>query len=70
MQRKAYPIGKPDFPKRKKRRNVFCFKIEAIVHRNLQLEKSLKKSGKFKLHTKNRHSIPSSSPVFVGVKIV
>ena len=70
MQKKAYPIRKPDCPKRNIRRcNVFCFKMDALVHRNLLLQKSVKKVKKIKFHTRNRHSAPSSSTVFVGVKI-
>ena len=44
--------------------------MEAIFHRNLRLGKSVKKNGKIKIHTKNRHSVPSSSTAFVRVKIV
>ena len=32
--------------KNKRRCNVFCFKMEAIVHQNLRLEKSVKKVEK------------------------
>ena len=40
-------MGKPDLTKKNKRRcNVFCFKMEAILHRNLRLEKLVKKVEK------------------------
>ena len=71
MLKKAYPIGKADFPKKNKRRcnDVFCFEMEAIVHRILCLEKSVK-VGKSSFIQKNRHLDPSFSTVFVGLKIV
>ena len=49
MQKKAYSIGKPDFPERKTKdvkTNVLRFKMEAIVHRSLRLEKLVKKVEK------------------------
>ena len=45
---KSVPNRKTRFPqkKNKRRSNVFCFKMEAIVHRNLPLEKSVRKVEK------------------------
>ena len=45
---KDIPNRKTRFPQKKNERrgNVLCFKIEAIVHRNLRLEKSVKKVEK------------------------
>ena len=69
MQKTAYLIGKSDFPKRKTK-TMQWFKTEAIVHRKLSLEKSEKSLVEKSLAEKKRHSVPSSSTVFVGVKIV
>ena len=45
---KGVPHRKTRLPKKKNKRrsNVFCFKMEAIVHRKLRLEKTVKKVEK------------------------
>ena len=45
---KGVPNRKTRFPQKKNKRrcNVFCFKMEAFVHRNLRLEKFVKKVKK------------------------
>ena len=45
MLKKGLRHRKTRFPQKKNKRrcNVFCFKMEAMVHRNLRLEKSVKK---------------------------
>ena len=71
MQKKAYPIGKPGFPKRKtKDVAMFFVSKRRLSYTEIFAWKSPWKSGKIKFHTKNRQSVPSSSTVFVGVKIV
>ena len=71
MQKKAYSIGKPGFPKRKTKdvTMFFGFEMEAIVHRNLCLEKSVKKVEKSNFKQK-KHSVPSSSTLFMEDNIV
>ena len=71
MQKKACPIGKPDFPKEKQTTLPwFLFENGGYRTPKYSLWKISEKSGKIKFHTKNRRSVPSSSTVFVGVKIV
>ena len=67
---KSVPNWKIRFPQRKNKRrwNIFGSKTEATV--NLRLENSVKEVEKSSYIQKNRHSVPSSSSVFVGVKIV
>ena len=45
---KGVPYPKTRFPQNKHKRscNVFCFKMEVFAHRNLRLEKSVKKVEK------------------------
>ena len=71
MQKKAYPIGKPDTPK-EKQKTLQCFLFQNGGYRTPKSSprKICEKIGKIKFHTKNRHSVPSSSTAFVGVKIV
>ena len=67
MQKKASPIGKPDFPKRKTKDAAMFF---VSKWRLSYTEIFALKKSPMKFHTRNRHSIPSSSTVFVEVKIV
>ena len=71
MKKKAYSIGKPDFPKRKTK-TLRCILFQNGSYRTPKFSprKVREKSGKLKFHTKNRQSVPSSSTVFVEVKIV
>ena len=72
-RKKRTPSENQISPKEKQRCcNVFCFKMEAIVHQNLPPERSEKKVEKssFIQETRDRYSVPSSSTVFVGLKIV
>ena len=71
MQKKAYAIGKPDFPKRKlKTLQCFLFRNGSYRTPKSSPRKIREKSGKIKFHTKNRPSVLSSATLFVGVKIV
>ena len=69
---KGVPNRKTRFPQKKNKRrcNVFCFKLEAIVHRNVHREESLKKLEKPSFIQKKRYSVPSSSTLFMEGKIV
>ena len=70
---KGVPHRRTRFPqkKNKRRSNVFfLFQNGAYPIPKSSPGKILEKSGKIKFHTKNRQSVPSSSTVFVGVKIV
>ena len=74
MLKKAYPIGKPGFPKRKTK-VVAMFFVSKWQNGGYPTPKSLpgkvrEKSGEIEYHTKNRQSVPSSPIVYVGLKIV
>ena len=67
MQKNANPIGQPDFPKKNKGRCNFILFQNGGYRRTKSLPcKVREKSGKIRLDTKNRQSVPSSSAVFVG----
>ena len=70
MQKEAYPIGKTDFLKRETK-TLQCFLLQngGYCTPKSSPRKVRAKNGKIKFHTKNRHSVPSSSTVFVEVKI-
>ena len=71
MQKKAYPIGKPDFPQRKTKdvAKFFVSKWRLSCNEIFAYENQWKK-WKNQAFYKNRHSVLSSSTLFVGVKIV
>ena len=71
MQKKAYPIRKPDFPRRKQK-TLQCFLFQNGGYRTPKTSpgKLSEKSGKIQFPTKNRHSVPSSWTLFVRVNIV
>ena len=71
MQKKAYPIGKLDFRKRKTKDVGLFFLFQNGGYRITKPSprKVRQNSGKIKFDRKNRHSAPSSPTVFVGVKI-
>ena len=63
MQKKASPIGKPDFSPKKKQKTLqsSLFQIGGYRTPKSLPRKVSEKSGKIKFHTKKRHSVPSSS---------
>ena len=54
MQKKAYPIGEPDLPKRKTKWRLSYTEMEASLRK---VEKSV--------FIQKRHSVPSSSALFI-----
>ena len=70
---KSVPNRKTRFPQKKeKQKKLQCFLFQNVGYRTPKSSprKVREKSGKIKFHTKNRHSVPSSSTAFVEVKII
>ena len=71
MQKKEHPWENQVSPK-EKQKAMHCSLFEDGGYRKPKssLGKVREKSGKIKFHTKNRQSVPTSSTLIVGVKIV
>ena len=71
MQKKAYPAQNQISPE-EKQKTLQCFLFQNGSYRTPKTSprKVSEQIGKISFHTKNRHSVPSSSTLFVRVNIV